>query len=98
MLIAINNLPEASNGVELPELSNRASAEELFANKELIDETGEIVVGTFTIDTELETQRQIISEIETALTNKIVNTSKPEQEKTIELTENGTTEVAPDEG
>lgn len=46
LLDKINALPEASNGVELPELSNAASAGELLAPKQLIDGDGDIVTGT----------------------------------------------------
>ena len=47
ILETINNLPDASNGVELPELSNEVSIEEVFINKEYIDKDGNKKVGTF---------------------------------------------------
>lgn len=46
ILETINNLPEVSNGVELPSLTNPASASELVSGKELIDEEGNIITGT----------------------------------------------------
>ena len=49
-----NGLPEA--GVNLPELTSPATAEEIFLNKQTIDEDGNIITGAFTIDSELETQ------------------------------------------
>lgn len=68
LLNTINSLPDA--GTDLPELSNEGSAAELFAGKELIDGNGEKVTGTFTIDNELSTQDNLISQIQTALQNK----------------------------
>jgi hypothetical protein len=44
LLDAVNALPEA--GVDLPELSNEASASDLLLNKQLIDGNGNIVTGT----------------------------------------------------
>lgn len=46
LLDKINSLPEASTGVELPELSNAASASDLLASKQLIDGEGNILTGT----------------------------------------------------
>lgn len=46
LLNAVNNLPEASNGVELPELTNEGSAENLLSGKQLIDGEGKKVTGT----------------------------------------------------
>lgn len=65
ILETINNLPEA--GIDLPELSNPATPEELFANKELIDNEGNVITGTFTIDSELSTQDNLIAQIQTAV-------------------------------
>lgn len=42
----INALPDASSGVELPELTNEGSAADLLSGKELIDQEGNIVTGT----------------------------------------------------
>jgi hypothetical protein len=68
LLEQVNSLPEA--GTDLPELTNQATPEELFLNKELIDADGNKVTGTFTIDTELSAQNNLISQIQTALQNK----------------------------
>lgn len=54
----------ATVNVELPELTNPASEEEVFANKQLIDENGEVITGTFTIDNELATQDDLIAQIQ----------------------------------
>lgn len=59
-----------SGGVVLPTLTSPATASELFANKELIDSNGNKVTGTFTIDSELTTQDDLITQIQTALQNK----------------------------
>ena len=65
LIDTINSLPDA--GVNLPELSNPAAPEELFANKELIDSNGNVVTGTFTIDSELSTQDSLISQIQSVV-------------------------------
>lgn len=62
LLNVVNNLPEASNGVELPELTNEGSAEDLISGKELIDGEGNVITGTFTIDEELATQETLLSD------------------------------------
>ena len=69
LLEQINALPEAG-GIELPELQNEGSAEDLMLNKELIDTDGNKVTGTFTIDTELSAQDSLIAQIQTALQDK----------------------------
>lgn len=69
----VNALPSAGNGsggVELPELSNPANADEIFLNKEVIDENGEVKTGTFTIDSELDTQVDLLSQLRTTLNGK----------------------------
>ena len=68
LLDAVNALPEA--GVDLPELSNEASASDLLSGKQLINSNGSKVTGTFSIDSELNTQDSLISQIQTALQNK----------------------------
>lgn len=73
LLNKINSLPEASTGVELPELTDPAEASELFQNKQLIDANGEIVTGTFTIDDELTAQDELIVQILNELKNKTSN-------------------------
>lgn len=62
----IGNIADLIGSVEaeLPELSNPAIASELFVNKELIDADGNVVTGTFTIDSELSTQDSLISQIQ----------------------------------
>lgn len=50
-------------------------------------------------NTEVQTQTDLISQIQTALIGKASGgTGKPEQEKTVDITENGTVEVIPDDG
>lgn len=66
LLEQVNNLPNAG-GVELPELSNPATATEVFANKELIDADGNKIVGTFTIENELTIQDDLIAQIQAAV-------------------------------
>ena len=68
LLNTINSLPEA--GADLPELTNEGSASDLLSGKELIDADGNKVTGTFTIDNELNTQDDLIAQIQTALQNK----------------------------
>ena len=46
ILSTINSLPDASNGVELPELTNEGSSSDLLEGKQLIDGEGNIVEGT----------------------------------------------------
>lgn len=70
ILSAINELPEASGGVDLPTLTNPAQSEEIFLNKETIDANGNIKVGTFTIDSELSTQNELLIELENILDTK----------------------------
>lgn len=72
LLEQINSLPEAG-GVELPELSNEGSANDLMFGKRLIDSNGNVVNGSFTIDNELNTQDYLIAKIQTTLQNKAVS-------------------------
>lgn len=67
-----------SNGVELPDLTNEGSADDLMHSKELIGSDGQVVVGTFTIDTELEAQRLLINELKASLTEKVGNSEGSE--------------------
>lgn len=46
ILNAVNELPDASGGIELPELTNEGIASDLLAGKELIDGDGNKVTGT----------------------------------------------------
>ncbi len=71
LLEAVNNLPNAgSGGVDLPELTNEGSANDLMLGKELIDANGNVVSGSFTIDNELTAQDSLIAQIATALEGK----------------------------
>lgn len=76
LLEVANNLPEASTGVELPELSNPANADEIFLNKEVIDENGEVKTGTFTIDNEINTQEVLLSNLREALNGKTASSGE----------------------
>lgn len=67
----INSLPDATDGgVDLPELTNEGSASDLLYGKELIDGDGKVVTGVFSIDTELEEQYDLITQIQSALNGK----------------------------
>lgn len=55
---------------KLPTLSNPGTASDLLSGKELIDQDGNKVTGAFTIDTELTAQDNLITSIQTALSNK----------------------------
>lgn len=57
-------------GVKLPELTNPASEAEIFNGYETIDETGSKITGTFSIDSELTTQDDLITQIQSALEGK----------------------------
>ena len=94
LLQKVNELPAAgSGGVELPELSNEATASELFEGKELIDETGNVVTGTFTIEDELTEQNDLISQISALVATKANPSGGITPSGTIEITENGTYDV-----
>jgi hypothetical protein len=70
ILNIVKNLPEEGNGVELPDLTEPATEDEVFLNQEYIDANGEKKSGTFTIDAEMSTQNNLINQIQTALANK----------------------------
>lgn len=71
LLEVVNNLPDVgSGGIELPELTNPANTDEIFLNKEVIDENGKVKTGTFTIDNEINTQEDLLSELRAALNGK----------------------------
>lgn len=65
-----NALPDKTNGVELPTLSNPAENSEIFLNKEVIGQNGQIKTGTFTLANELDTQDDLIAQIQVALESK----------------------------
>ena len=94
LLEQVNALPEE---IVLPELTDPANAEELFANKELINADGNKITGTFTIDTELSTQDSLIAQIQTALQNKTSISEPVLQTKTATPTTN-TQDITPDSG
>ena len=66
LLEAVNNLPDAG-GVELPSLANEGSASDLLSGKQLIDGEGKVVTGSFSINSELSTQDNLISQIQSAV-------------------------------
>lgn len=94
MTTAVNNM---EIGAELPELTNEGRATELFAGKELINADGDKVVGTFTIDEELETQDDLIAQIQTALSGKASASEPVLQTKTVTPSTSVQT-VTPDSG
>lgn len=51
ILATVNALPEATNGVELPTLTNEGSASDLLSGKQLISSEGEVVTGTIATKT-----------------------------------------------
>lgn len=66
LLEQVNALPDAG-GVDLPELTNEGTAADLLSGKELIDSEGNKVTGTFTLDSELTTQDDLIAQIQAAV-------------------------------
>lgn len=75
-----------------------ATAEDVVVGKVIVGATGVEVEGTFTISEEITEQDSLIAQIKAALQNKASATSLPTQEKTVEITENGTHEIVPDAG
>lgn len=57
-------------GVDLPELTNPATAGDLMAGKQMINGEGEAVDGTFTLETEMTEQDSLIAQIKEALKGK----------------------------
>ena len=57
-------------GVDLPELTNPATAGDLMAGKQMINGEGEAVDGTFTLETEMTEQDSLIEQIKEALKGK----------------------------
>ena len=93
LLEQVNALPEAG-GVELPELQNEGFASDLMLNKELIDGDGNVITGTFTIENELTTQDDLISQIQIALQNKASASEPVLQDKIIDPSTNSQVVVA----
>lgn len=69
ILNSINELPEATGGIELPELTNEGTAIDLLSGKQLINSNGSVVTGTFSIDSELATQDDLIAQLSAAVNN-----------------------------
>ena len=55
----------------LPTLTNKASASDLLSGKQLLDDNGNVVTGTFSLDSELATQNNLIAQIFAALEGKV---------------------------
>ena len=58
------------SGTVLPELSNAGTAEDIIQGKEFIDENGNKIVGTFSLEAELAQQNALIEQLRTALEEK----------------------------
>lgn len=67
LIDVVNELPEANNGIELPTMSTPATADEVFLGRETIGQNGEIQIGTFTINSELTTQNDLIAQIQSTV-------------------------------
>lgn len=65
-------LEDKAAGAVLPTLDNPAGADQVFAGYEVIDGSGAVVEGTFTIEDELSAQDDLIAQIQTALEGKAV--------------------------
>ena len=86
-------------GVVLPELTNEGSASDLLASKQLIDGEGNIITGTFSIDSELTTQDNLISQIQSVVNSlPEAGSSEPNlQSKTVTPSTSSQT-IKPDSG
>lgn len=90
-----------TGGVELPALTNEGEAADLMKGKQLISGTGEVVKGSFTLDSEMTEMSDLIRVIKATLAGKAAgggSDAKPTQRKTVDITSNGTTEISPDDG
>jgi len=74
--------------------------EKMLEGETALGADGEVKTGTFTIQPELTEQDALIAQIQTALQGKAAGSGggKPEQTKTVDVTENGVYEILPDEG
>lgn len=93
-----NALPDKTNGVELPTLSNPAQDSEIFLNKEVIGQAGEVRTGTFTLANELDTQDDLISQIQAALEGKAIGGAEPVLQSKIVTPTTSSQVVEPDAG
>ena len=66
----INILVDKINGIQLPTLTNEATPADLMVGKELIDSLGNKIVGTFSLEEEIEAQNVLIAELKAALADK----------------------------
>lgn len=90
--VTVEAIPEEFQDVS----SVTAGAEDVFVGKKIVSSTGEVVDGTFTIENELTTQDDLITQIQTALQNK-ASAEPVLQDKTVTPTESSQT-VVPDSG
>ena len=60
----LQTLQTKAAGTVLPELSNPASEDEIFLNKEAIDKDGKKLVGQFTIDSEITSLTNLLPQIQ----------------------------------
>jgi hypothetical protein len=98
ILDTINELPEAG-GVELPTLTNEGSTSDLLSGKQLIDSDGEVVTGTFSIDNELSTQDNLITQIQNVVDSlPDAGSSEPNLQNKTVLPSTSEQTVTPDSG
>ena len=99
-----DNLAETASSITataLPELTNEGAAADLMEGKQLISGAGEVVSGSFTLRGEMTEQSALLARIKSALAGKAAGgggEAMPTQRKTVDITKNGTTEIAPDDG
>jgi hypothetical protein len=90
---------KSSSGVELPELTNEGTAADLFSGKELIDGDGNKVTGTFTIDSELSMQDNLIAQIQSVVNNlPDAGSSEPNLQTKTVTPSTSSQSVTPDSG
>lgn len=87
------------SGTQLPTLSNSGASGDLAYGKQLIDADGNVVTGTFTIDSELSTQDGLISQIQSVVSElpEVSDLEPVLQEKTVTPT-TSPQNVTPDSG
>lgn len=84
------NIDVTAEGTQLPTLENPAAEDEVFLDKQVIDQSGTVKTGTFTLSSELSTQDSLISQIKTALQGKAAGIVPS---GAVEIAENGTYDV-----